>query len=87
MLRDYIAHTKPLRQRIEARIFTGETQGLLIARVLMPNLPNADADTLESTSERYTAATESRHQTLAYLSRYLFWLVMAVLLGAFSLVV
>ncbi len=38
-------------------------------------------------NERQPSATESRHQTLAYLSRYLFWLVMALLLAGFSLVV
>jgi len=38
-------------------------------------------------NERYPSAAETRHQTLAYLSRYLFWLVIALLLAGFSLVV
>ena len=42
---------------------------------------------MSDTNERYISSAESRHQTLAYLSRYLFWLVMVVLLAGFSLVV
>jgi len=72
----YIAKTKALRDLIEASIFTGETLGLLNARAQMSN-----------TNERYVSSAESRHQTLAYLSRYLFWLVIAVLFAGFSLVV
>jgi|GEM_PF-3018330 len=44
----------------------------------MSDVPNVN--------DQYASADDSRHQTLAYLSRYLFWLVMAVLLAAFSLV-
>jgi len=46
-----------------------------------------EGETVDVATERYISAAESRHQTLAYLSRYLFWLVMAVLLAGFSLVV
>jgi len=37
--------------------------------------------------ERYSDSRATREETLVYLSRYLFWLVMAVLLGVFSLIV
>lgn len=57
----------------------------------MSNAQNAIANPplneVEATTERYVPAAESRHQVLAYLSRYLFWLVMAMLLAGFSLVV
>lgn len=39
-----------------------------------------------SYAEDYDDRGATRDQTLAYLSRYLFWLVMAVLLAMFSLV-
>ena len=42
---------------------------------------------MSDSNDRYTSSTDERHQTLAYLSRYLFWLVMAVLVAGFSLVV
>jgi len=42
---------------------------------------------MSDTNDRYVSSAESRHQTLAYLSRYLFWLVVVVLMAGFSLVI
>jgi len=47
----------------------------------LPNVP------LQEPEEQYSEPRETRYETLAYLSRYLFWLVMAVLLAVFSLVI
>ena len=50
----------------------------------MPDVnPNLDLPA----EDRYSPGADTRHQTLAYLSRYLFWLVMALLLAGFSLVI
>lgn len=47
----------------------------------MSNSPTSDV------KEQYAESPATRDETLVYLSRYLFWLVMAVLLAVFSLVV
>ncbi len=45
----------------------------------MSNAPISD------TKEPFANSSATRDETLAYLSRYLFWLVMAVLMAVFSL--
>lgn len=47
----------------------------------MSNAPISD------TKEPYADSSASRDETLVYLSRYLFWLVMAILLAGFSMVI
>lgn len=47
----------------------------------MSNAPITDAE------DQYAESSATRDETLVYLSRYLFWLVMAVLLAVFSLVI
>jgi len=51
----------------------------------MPNQPLSNVP-LQESEEQYSEPRTTRHETLAYLSRYLFWLIMAVLLAVFSLV-
>ncbi len=50
----------------------------------MSNVPLSNVP-VQQPKERYVERRTTRYETLAYLSRYLFWLVMAVLLGVFSL--
>lgn len=52
----------------------------------MSNAPLSNVP-LQESEEQYVESSDSHYETLAYLSRYLFWLVMAVLLAVFSFVI
>lgn len=48
---------------------------------------NSPSGHLQEAEEQYAEAGTTRYEMLAYLSRYLFWLVMAILLAVFSVVI